>query len=126
VNWYKEVVTTKYAQFNGRAMRTEYWMFVLVSFVISIGFSVIDAILGTGSATGGVFSGLYGLAVLIPTIAVATRRLHDTNRSGWWQLIALTIIGLIPLLIWLCTDSDPGENRYGPNPKAVTPELSPI
>jgi uncharacterized membrane protein YhaH (DUF805 family) len=57
------------------------------------------------------------VAVFLPTIAVATRRLHDTNRSGWWQLIGLTIVGLIPLLIWTVQDSDAGPNRYGPNPK---------
>ena len=112
VNYYTEVLQ-KYTQFGGRARRAEYWMFALINAIISIVLQVIDSAIGTG----GILGGIYGLAVLIPSIAVGVRRLHDTNHSGWWLLIAFTIIGLIPLFIWAIQDSDPGDNQYGPNPK---------
>ena len=88
-------------------------MFALINFIISIVLYGIGAAIGVGQA----LEGLYSLAVLVPSIAVAARRLHDTNRSGWWQLIALTVIGIIPLIIFYAQDSDPGPNQYGPNPK---------
>jgi uncharacterized membrane protein YhaH (DUF805 family) len=122
VNWYKTVVFERYALFNGRAMRTEFWMFQLFNFLISIVLAIVDAILGTdgGGTSPGVIGGLYSLAVLIPSLAVGSRRLHDTNRSGWWQLLYLIpVIGWIVLLIFFVQDSDAGENQHGPNPKAA-------
>lgn len=119
-NWYIEVLK-KYATFNGRARRKEYWYFVLFSALISIGLMIIDVVAGTFSTEGGIglLSGIYGLAVLIPSIAVLFRRLHDTSRSGWWLLIALIpIIGPIVLIVFLASDSKPDENQYGPSPKA--------
>jgi uncharacterized membrane protein YhaH (DUF805 family) len=112
LNYYTAVLSN-YAGFEGRARRAEFWMFALINTIISVVLQVIDAVVGTG----GILGGLYGLAVLIPSIAVGTRRLHDTNRSGWWQLIGITIIGLIPLFIWYIQDSDAGSNKYGANPK---------
>jgi uncharacterized membrane protein YhaH (DUF805 family) len=115
VDYYTGVLK-KYVDFSGRARRAEYWMFVLISTLISIGLSIVDSILGSG----GILEGIYGLAVLLPGIAVAVRRLHDTNRSGWWLLIGLIpILGWIALLIFLIQDSDPGDNKYGANPKGV-------
>ena len=106
----------KYAEFAGRARRKEYWMFVLVNFLIAIAISIGGGILGLEEGTA-VISGLYSLAVLVPGIAVTVRRLHDTGRSGWWMLIALIpIAGPIAMLIFLCGVSKPGENEYGPNP----------
>ena len=106
----------KYAEFEGRARRKEYWMFVLVNFLIAIAISIGGGILGLEEGTA-VISGLYSLAVLVPGIAVTVRRLHDTGRSGWWMLIALIpIAGPIAMLIFLCGVSKPGENEYGPNP----------
>ena len=91
-------------------------MFVLFNFLASVAIGIVDGILGTNGALGG----LYTLAVLIPSLAVAARRLHDTDRSGWWQLIALIpLIGFIILLVFFCLDSKPGENRFGPNPKGM-------
>jgi uncharacterized membrane protein YhaH (DUF805 family) len=118
-------VLRKYVDFSGRARRAEYWFFALVNLLISIGLSIIDSILGLGgSGSVGILSGLYGLAVLLPSLAVACRRLHDTNRSGWWILIALIpIIGVIVLIIFAVQDSDPGTNQYGPNPKEVAPAV---
>jgi len=113
MNWYLEVLK-KYAVFSGRARRTEFWMFVLVNFIITLVLAVIESLLGSG----GVLGGLYGLAVLIPGLAVSVRRLHDTNRSGWWYLINLIpLIGWIIFIIFAAQDSQPGPNQYGPNPK---------
>ena len=106
----------KYADFNGRARRTEYWLFVLLSMVIAMLLAVVDFFLGSP----GIIGMLFALAVLIPGIAVAVRRLHDTDRSGWWLLIAfIPIIGTIALLVFLLLDSNPGDNRFGANPKAA-------
>jgi uncharacterized membrane protein YhaH (DUF805 family) len=119
MNWYLEVLK-KYAVFNGRARRKEYWYFFLISTVISIVLVLIDSVVGTISEEAGIglLSGIYSLAVLIPGTSVTVRRLHDTDRSGWWFWIALIpIIGGIALLIFMVLDSTPGDNQYGPNPK---------
>jgi len=105
-----------YATFTGRARRKEYWMFVLVNFLISVVVGVIDGVIG---CMGGL-SLVYSLAVMIPGLAVGVRRLHDTNRSGWWMLIALVpFVGAIWLLVLMVLDSSLGSNRFGSNPKAV-------
>ncbi len=105
----------KYADFSGRARRTEYWMFFLFNFIIGIVLSVVDYVLGTAGIIGMIFA----LAILIPAIAVGVRRLHDTDRSGWWMLIAfLPIVGVIALIVFLVLDSSPGPNRFGPKPEA--------
>ena len=120
LSWYLEVLK-KYAVFSGRARRKEYWMFLLINVLISVVLIAIDGLIGTFSPqTGfGLLQGLYSLAVLIPSIAVTVRRLHDTGRSGWWILIALIpFIGAIVLLIFMALDSEPGANQYGLNPKA--------
>lgn len=118
MDWYIGVLK-KYAVFQGRARRKEYWMFVLFNIIVSIILGILDRILGTASeAGGGLLSGIYGLAVLIPGIAVTVRRLHDTGRSGWWILIVLVpVVGWIVLLVFMVIDSQPGANQYGPNPK---------
>lgn len=115
MNWYLGC-WKKFADFSGRARRQEYWMFVLFNFLVSVAVGIVDGILGTGGSLGG----LYSLAVLVPSLAVAARRLHDTDRSGWWMLIALIpLVGWIILLVFLCSDSKPGENRFGANPKGM-------
>ena len=116
MNWYLEVLK-KYAVFTGRARRKEYWMFVLFYLIIAFVLAIIDAVIGTGA----LLYGLYALALLIPNIAVAVRRLHDTGRSGWFLLIGLIpLIGAIVLIVFFVQDSQPGDNQYGPNPKAGT------
>jgi len=113
MNWYLEVLK-KYAVFNGRARRTEYWMFFLFNSIITIALGFIEGIAGSP----GVLGMLYSLAVLVPGIAVGVRRLHDTNRSGWWLLISLIpIVGLIVLIVLMVQDSQPEDNQYGPSPK---------
>jgi uncharacterized membrane protein YhaH (DUF805 family) len=105
-----------YVNFNGRARRKAYWMFVLFNIIAAVILSIIDNVIGTG----GILGGLYSLAVLLPGIALGVRRLHDIGKSGWWLLIALVpLIGFIVLIIFAVTDSQPGENQYGPNPKGA-------
>ena len=118
MNWYLGVLK-KYADFSGRARRKEYWFFVLFNVIINFVLAFLDGMLHMTTSTGiGVLSGLYTLAVLIPSIAVAARRLHDTGRSGWWMLIAfIPLIGWLVLLFFMVLDSQPGTNAYGPNPK---------
>jgi uncharacterized membrane protein YhaH (DUF805 family) len=112
MNWYLDVLK-QYAVFQGRARRKEYWMFTLFSVLATIVCSIIDGILGIM-----LLMPLYSLAVLLPSIGVAIRRLHDTGRSGWWILISLVpAVGGIILLIFLCLDSEAGDNAYGANPK---------
>ena len=119
MNWYVKVLKN-YAVFSGRARRKEYWMFVLFNFIFSVIAMILDKILGlTFENVGyGPIYLLYCLAVFIPGLAVSVRRLHDIGKSGWFILISLIpFIGPIWLLVLMCTDSEPGENDYGPNPK---------
>lgn len=121
MNWFL-VVLKKYATFSGRAQRAEYWYFLLFSTLIVIALSVIDGMTGSyNEDTGwGLLSGLYSLAILLPSIAVGARRLHDTSRTGWWLLIGLIpVIGTIVLIVFFVLDSTPGDNAYGPNPKGI-------
>jgi uncharacterized membrane protein YhaH (DUF805 family) len=122
VSWYLEALK-KYAVFHGRSRRAEYWYFVLFNLIVAIVLAAIDSLLGTFSSAQniGLLSGIYSLAVLIPTLAVTIRRLHDIDRSGWWILINLVpLIGTIVLLVFALMDGTPGDNRYGPNPKGAT------
>lgn len=108
IDWFVKCIKN-YVTFEGRARRKEYWFFILVNIGIAFIAGVIDAVIGSGQLFGNIVS----LALFLPGIAVACRRLHDTGRSGWWQLISLTIIGIIPLIIWLATDTKPEDNEYG-------------
>lgn len=115
MEWYLKVVRDNYANFNGRARRKEYWMFLLINFIISILIGVVAGFLArTTNITYFAFlSTLYSLAVMIPSIAVAVRRVHDSGKSGWFVLVPF--YNLYLMLI----DSQPGENEYGPNPKGI-------
>lgn len=96
-----KVCFNKFANFEGRARRSEYWWFILFVNLVSM-----------------VTCGIASIVFLVPVIAVTARRLHDIGRSGWWQLISFVpLAGAILLLIWTVQDSDPGTNEYGPNPK---------
>jgi uncharacterized membrane protein YhaH (DUF805 family) len=109
MNWNRYVeVLKKYAVFEGRARREEFWMFTLVNFIITVVLHLISPLLG----------GLYSLAVLVPSLGVGARRLHDTGRSGWLLLIGLIpLIGIIVLIVFWAQDSQAGSNAHGPNPK---------
>ena len=114
MNWYVKVMKN-YFNVEGRARRTEYWMYFLVYLGIIIVASILDAIVGMG-----LIGGLVALAHLIPSITVGVRRMHDIGRSGWFLLVGLIpLIGWIILLYWAVKEGDPQDNAYGSNPKAA-------
>ena len=121
MNWYINAFK-KYATFHGRARREEFWTFTLLNSLISIFVGFIDFLL-IKTQFFGLFSLVYGLLILLPSFAVAVRRLHDSGRSGWWLLVGLVpYIGVIVGIVFMFLDSDPGTNQYGPNPKDPLPE----
>ena len=105
----------KYATFSGRASRSEYWFFVLFGILGSIVTLIIDVnILGYSlDSEYTPISSIFSIILFTPSIAVGCRRLHDVNYSGWLQLIAITIIGIIPLMIWLCSEGTKKNNSHG-------------
>lgn len=108
---------SKYVTFSGRARRSEYWWFTLFAIILYVVAAIIDAAIGNSIVVI-----LVALALLLPSLAVTVRRLHDTGRSGWWILIALVpFVGGIILLVFECLDSQPGPNNYGPSPKDTNP-----
>ena len=112
----------KYADFSGRARRAEYWWFVLLTMVASLVATIIDGLLGLDALVGpyGVLTTLLGLALLVPSIAVGARRLHDTDRSGWWLLIGfIPLVGAIVLIVFFVMEGTRGDNRFGPDPLAA-------
>jgi len=113
-------VLKNYAVFEGRARRKEYWLFLLFNILILIVLSILDQILGTfdSETKKGFISSVYSLAVIIPSIAVSIRRLHDTDKTGWWLLLNLIpLFGSLVLLIFFISDSQRETNRFGVNPK---------
>jgi uncharacterized membrane protein YhaH (DUF805 family) len=106
-------VFSKYVVFSGRARRSEFWWFTLFAVILYIVAAIIDKAIGNS-----ILSLILGLALLLPSLAVTVRRLHDTGRSGWWILLGIIpVIGAIVLLVFECQDSQPGANAYGPSPK---------
>lgn len=120
MDWYLKVLKD-YAVFSGRARRREYWWFVLINCIISLVLAMVQHTLDWTFNNGeGLLTILYSLAVLIPSIAVLVRRLHDIGRSGWWALIGLIpFIGWLVLLVFTLSDSQSGRNAYGANPKTT-------
>lgn len=115
MNWYTAVLKN-YAGFSGRARRQEYWMFALFNFIIVFVLELLAFL--TKPLILFIVVGIYALAVLLPSLAVVVRRLHDTNRSGAWFFIAFVpLVGGIMLLVYLCTEGTRGPNQYGPDPK---------
>lgn len=124
MSWYLGVLK-KYAMFEGRARRKEYWMFALINLIIGIVLAAMEGLLGIfPDFESSVFVAIYSLAIFLPYLAVSVRRLHDTNRSGWWFLICLVPIANIILIVYLVQDSYSGTNTYGPNPKNQGVEMS--
>jgi len=108
----------RYAQFDGRSQRAEYWFFILFYFIIIVALSVVDVALGWYSNDMGVLGAIALLVFLMPSISVGVRRLHDIGRTGWWMLFGLIpIIGAVVLFVFAVMDSEPEQNKYGPNPK---------
>lgn len=119
MQWYLKAVRN-YVGFTGRSRRKEFWMFILFNILFTIVASVLDNAAGLADPMIGYgpITGLYSLAVLLPSIAVAVRRLHDVGKSGWFILIALIpLIGAIWLIVLYARDGEPGANKYGVNPK---------
>ncbi len=121
MNWYLKVLKEHYADFSGRARRQEYWMFVLFQFIFAIIAVILDSILGLSFSPlipyGWIYL-IFILATLIPSLAIAVRRLHDVGKSGWFYFICLIpLIGSIWLLVLFCTDGESNPNKWGNNPK---------
>jgi uncharacterized membrane protein YhaH (DUF805 family) len=118
-------VFSQYAVFRGRARRSEFWWFCLFEAVSAVLTHAFDQIVFPGQVPGrfgGPSSAVLQLAILIPSLAVGARRLHDTGRSGWWQVLMLVpVVGIIVLIVWWAEDSHPGSNWFGPSPKAGVP-----
>jgi uncharacterized membrane protein YhaH (DUF805 family) len=124
IDWFKKVVLDNYFNFEGRARRSEYWYYVLAQFLLIISVLISGALVIGGfelEMLSPIFGGLYILltfGLLLPSLAVAVRRLHDTGKSGWFLLLGLIpFFGSIILIVFYATDSDPGENKWGSNPK---------
>jgi len=119
---YKKVVFENYANFNGRARRTEYWMFILLNMIISIVLAIVDKVFGLtfGQAETGIIGLIYNVAVLVPGLAVAVRRMHDVDKSGLFVFIPFYNLYLA------CQEGTVGPNQYGPDPKNIFDELDEI
>jgi len=113
---------SNYVNFSSRAARSEYWYWVLFNVLAQVVTGIIDnAVIGMSLTTA-----IFSLAVLLPGIAVAARRLHDVDRTGWWLLLAFVpVVGLIVLLIWFCTKGTDGSNRFGPDPLRGVDQVNP-
>jgi uncharacterized membrane protein YhaH (DUF805 family) len=117
-------VFTQYVGFSGRARRSEFWYFYLFTILLSIVASIVQRAMT--NSTNGIVTTIIGLAIILPYLAVAVRRLHDTSRSGWWLLIGLIpVVGTIILIVFWVQDSH-GDNQYGPSPKAVGSTAAPV
>ncbi|MFB9077879.1 DUF805 domain-containing protein [Flavobacterium procerum] len=134
IEYYKKVVFENYANFKGRARRSEYWYYTLAQFVIMISIFIVASIIGAvfADAFTGLFVGyfvfvLYSLATILPTLGVVVRRLHDVGKSGWFYFVSLIpLVGGIWLLVLLVTDGDYGSNQYGHDPKNIADEIKEI
>ncbi len=108
-----------YVNFSGRASRSEFWYWTLFAILLSLVTSIIDSLFFPGGISP--LNTIAGLATFLPSLAVSVRRLHDIDRTGWWVLISLTIIGIILLIYWDCQRGTAGANRYGPDPLGYAP-----
>jgi uncharacterized membrane protein YhaH (DUF805 family) len=122
---------TQYANFQGRASRSEYWFWTFfVALLVTAGFvamGIADVIVGGNSAgiIFGILAVIAGLGLFLPSLAVAIRRLHDTNSSGWWYLLVLLpYVGGLIMFVWYCIKGTDGENRFGPDP--LQPDISEV
>ena len=105
-----EICFKKFATFEGRARKSEFWWFQLFCLIVELTGIIFDHLMGYES---GFFELVAYVIVLLPSLAVGARRLHDTGRSGWWQLLYLTIIGIIVLIVWWVADGDKKKNKFG-------------
>lgn len=117
----------RYADFQGRSRRKEYWMFILLIVVVAVVLSIVEGVLGLSGMVGGVYgpiTTLFLLAIIIPSLAVQVRRFHDQDKSGWFVLIGLIpLIGGLIVLVFMCLEGTPGPNRFGDDPKGSSPDI---
>jgi len=114
MNWYIEVLK-KYIQFSGRAHRREFWTFYIINVIIAVLLGVIEGFVrNTSGSNLSIIASIYQLAVLLPSIAVGIRRMHDTNHSGWWLLVPVVN------LVFALSEGKSGDNRFGPDPKSIS------
>ncbi|GKX57303.1 DUF805 domain-containing protein [Leminorella grimontii] len=120
MEWFKKCLK-QYADFSGRARRKEYWMFQLFTVIIAVVLMIVGSILDSMFGSNGVVSlllvGIFYLAILLPALSVTVRRLHDTDKTGWWLLLAFIPFGSLVLFVFTVLDSTNGQNAYGPSPK---------
>lgn len=116
MHWFLDPITNNYFNFEGRSTRKQYWMFTLYYIILAVVVGLVAYSIDTP-----LILDLYSLALLLPVLGLSVRRLHDIGKSGWWVLIGfIPLIGWIVLLVFYVTDSQPGKNQYGANPKGVT------
>ncbi len=122
MDWYLDILRHHYADFDGRIGRKEYWTFALVSIGIYVGLLVVAGVLGAIWRPFGWLAGLayvaFALAILVPSLALGVRRLHDTGKTGWLMLLSLIPLAGLVLLYFMILEGDAGPNEYGPNPKS--------
>jgi uncharacterized membrane protein YhaH (DUF805 family) len=107
---------SNYVTFSGRAFRSEYWFWALFVAIGVTVMAILDIAIFGYQLGASPFKTLFELVTFLPSLAVAARRLHDTDRTAWWLLLLLTVIGVIALIVWYCEEGTPGSNRFGPNP----------
>lgn len=115
---YYSICLSRFAGFSGRARRREYWTFALVNCLIAMLLLILGLAFGEDSPASNIMVTIFYLIMLVPSLSVSVRRLHDIGKSGWWLFIGLiSLIGSLLLLVWSFMDSEPDENQYGENPK---------
>jgi uncharacterized membrane protein YhaH (DUF805 family) len=116
---------SNYVTFSGRAIRSEYWFWVLFTIIGGIATEILDTAMFSHVSGASPLNAVFNLITFLPSLALSVRRLHDINRTGWWVLIAFTVIGIFVLIYWACKKGTPGPNRFGPDPFAAVGQISP-
>jgi len=124
MSWFIKTITQNYANFSGRAQRAEYWYFMLFVNLMFVGLAILGVFMsdpmGTPPPVFGILQVILWLGIILPSLGVQVRRLHDIGKSGWfWFFILIPCVGGLILFIWACEDSHMGDNQYGPNPKGI-------
>jgi uncharacterized membrane protein YhaH (DUF805 family) len=127
MNFWQAVASgfSNYVTFSGRAIRSEYWFWVLFSILGGIATEILDTAMFPHVSGASPLNAVFNLVTFLPSLALGVRRLHDINRTGWWVLIALTVIGIFVLIYWACKKGTPGPNRFGPDPFAAVGQFNP-
>ena len=120
MSWFIKAITQNYCNFSGRAQRAEYWYFMLFVNIVALGLGFTFGFSGVEPGTFMIIEIILALGIILPSLGVQVRRLHDVGKSGWfWFINFIPLVGFLIVLIWACEDSQPGDNQYGPNPKGI-------